>query len=77
MMDMLHSGATANLTAVTFDRSRNTGGKRIHIKQAQLTGSNHSTKENGTMTVREHERFDYPITVHVALVEKFNGRPVL
>ena len=76
-MQLLHSGATMDLTIVTLDFKRKTGGKRIKLKKAQRTGSNHSTKENGTITLREYDRFDYPITVHVALIEEANGRPVL
>ncbi len=77
MMQSLHRGATADLQIITLDFERNTGGKRIELKQAQITGSNHSTKKNGTVTLREHHRYQEAITVHVALIEKYNGRSVL
>lgn len=77
MMQLLHRGAVATMKVVTLDFERNTGGKRITLQQAQITGSNHSTKKNGTVTLREHHRYQEPITVHVALIEEFNGRPVL
>lgn len=77
VIDLLRAGAVADLVVVTLDFSRQTGGRRITLKQASLTGSNHSTREHGTITVREHHRFNQAVTVHTALIEKCNGMPVL
>jgi len=76
-LGVMNSGATFALQAVTLDLKRNTGGKRIYLRHCEKTGSAHDSKKNGTITVKEMNRRDYPVTLHLALIEKINGRELL
>lgn len=77
MLEIINSGATVDITAVTLNFKENTGGKRIKLRQCVRAGSNHSTKKNGTITFKEIERYDHPITVHITAIEEINGLTVL
>lgn len=77
MLEIVNSGATVDLTVVTLNFRKNTGGKRIKLKQCVRAGSNHSTKKNGTITFKEARRYDHPITVHITAIEEINGLTVL
>jgi len=77
MMELINSGATVDVIAVTLDFKRQTGGKRIQVRRAVRGGSNHSTKDNGTITFLEEGKYAHPITVHTALIETINGLTVL
>lgn len=76
-LGIMNSGATFDLKAVTLDMSRNTGGKRIHLKHCTKVGGSSDQKKNGTVTVKEMNRRDYPVTLHMVLIEEINGRQLL
>lgn len=62
---------------VTMDKSRKTAG---HLKQMTgmiSTGSNHNTKEHGTITIKRKNQTGHPVTVHINLILKVNQEQVL
>jgi hypothetical protein len=77
MLEVMELGATFNLTYVSLDVSRNIGGKRVSLKRCKRTGSSHSTKKRGTLTIQEQGRNTHPVTVHLSLIEEFNSLNVL
>jgi len=77
VLDMMNKGASFDITYVSLDINRNTGGKRISLSHCIRKGSSHSTKENGTITLEELGRKSHPVTIHLSLIEKFNGKSVL
>ena len=77
MIELMNSGATFDIQVVTLDQKRNTGGKRIILKNCIKTGSSHATQDHGTVTVYEQHRRNYNVTAHTSLIEKINGRDVL
>lgn len=74
---IINRGPGFNLQAVTCSLERKEGGRRIKLKHCSRVGSNHSERDNGTITVKEAHKRDYPVTIHTCLIESINGMTVL
>ena len=74
---ILRRGDVVNLQFVTADVKAGTGGRRLEVMNCQKVQSRFGEKETGSITIAELDKRQHPITVHVPLIEKLNGVPVV
>jgi hypothetical protein len=66
-----------SITWVTCDRNRKTGGKVKHLAAAVRCGASHSLIRNKQIAVKPADGSGHPTPVHISLITRVNGQPVM
>lgn len=66
-----------SITWCTLDRNRRTGGKVKHLAAAVRCGASHSLQRNRQMAVKPADGTGHPTPVHLRLILRVNGQPVM
>ena len=61
----------------TLDRRRNTGGVIKTLKKAVRCGAKHSLQRNRQIAVKAVNGTGHPYAIHLRLILRVNGQPVL
>jgi hypothetical protein len=73
MEDTLNS---FDISFVSCDLSRKTGGEIINLKRCVRVGANHNRKQNDTTVIKPVDRDSHPYPVHNFLILSVNGQEV-
>lgn len=66
-----------SITWVTLDMKRGTGGKVKHLAAAVRCGASHSLIRNGQIAVKPADGTGHPTPIHISLITRVNGQPVM
>lgn len=66
-----------SITWCTLDRARKTGGKVKNLEKAVRCGAKHSLQRNRQVAVRPADGSGHPIPIHMRLILRINGHPVV
>jgi hypothetical protein len=66
-----------SITWCTYDKARGTGGQIRHLERAVRAGASHSLQRNRQLAVKPADGTGHNIPIHLRLVLRINGEPVL
>ena len=66
-----------SITWVTLDRNRKTGGKVRKEDKMVRCGASHSLQRNRQLAVKPADGSGHPIPIHLRLILRVNGEPVM
>jgi hypothetical protein len=61
----------------SYDRTRKKGGDRKEFKKMIRSGLSHDMEKLQTVGIKPYGGKGHPVTVHIRLIEKFNGMEVI
>ncbi len=64
------------ITFVSYDESRKTGGENISLTKAFKVGAKYNLNDNDMIAVRQEKNSNHPYPVHIHLITEFNNQKV-